>query len=120
MFLQRLRSNATRALENCSSYPVAMLRSLWRKLTEGLGISINEKIGMPFLAPDFTFLAGRRLASHSIGMASSPIPPLMQPDTILLSHAPYTFNPAPYTFNPAPCTFNHAPYTILPCSLLQR
>lgn len=44
----------------------------------------------------------------------------MQPDTILLSLAPYTFNPAPYTFNPAPCTFNHAPYTILPCSLLQR
>ena len=55
MFLQRLRSNATRPLENCSSYPVAMLRSLWRKLTEGLGISINEKIGMPFLAPDFAF-----------------------------------------------------------------
>ena len=31
-------------------------RSLWRKHTEGLGISINEKIGMPFLAPDFAFL----------------------------------------------------------------
>jgi len=55
MFLQRLRSNATRPLENCSSYSVAMLRSLWRKFTEGLGISINEKIGMPFLAPDFAF-----------------------------------------------------------------
>ena len=38
----------------------------------------------------------------------------MQPDTILLSHAPYTFNPAPYTFNPAPYTFNPAPYTFNP------
>ena len=36
-FLQQPRSNLTEALEQCSSYPVAMLRSCWRKFTEAVG-----------------------------------------------------------------------------------
>ena len=36
-FLQKPRSNLTEPLEQCSSYPVALLRSCWRKFTEGVG-----------------------------------------------------------------------------------
>ena len=36
-FLQKPWSNLTEPLEQCSSYPVALLRGCWRKITEGVG-----------------------------------------------------------------------------------
>ena len=36
-FLQKPWSNLTEPLEQCSSYPVALLRGCWRKITEVIG-----------------------------------------------------------------------------------
>ncbi|MBO5583075.1 MAG: hypothetical protein J5942_01110 [Prevotella sp.] len=38
-FLRMPWSNLTEPLEQCSSYPVALLRGCWRKFTEGVGIT---------------------------------------------------------------------------------
>lgn len=119
MFLQRLRSNATRPLENCSSYPVAMLRSLWRKFTEGLGISTNEKIGMPFLAPDFAFWQAAGWLLILLAWPQARFRPSCSPIQSfcpMLPTAPQPYSLNPSTLLPKPSTLLPKPSPLLPAA----
>ena len=56
-FLRQPRSNLTEPLEQCSSYPVALLRSCRRKITEGVGNYAETHGTMPFCTPRKIFSA---------------------------------------------------------------
>ena len=56
-FLRQPWSNLTEPLEQCSSYPVALLRSCWRNFTEGVGNYAGTHGTMPFCRPRKIFSA---------------------------------------------------------------
>ena len=54
---EKARKLSPAALEQCSSYPVALLRSCWRNFTEGVGNYAGTHGTMPFCRPRKIFSA---------------------------------------------------------------